>query len=35
MASEGLKALAGHRRVKLGHLVAEFATPGIGHSTLR
>lgn len=31
MASEGLKGLAGHRRVKLGHLVAEFATPGIGH----
>ncbi len=31
MGSEGLKAMAGHRRAKLGHLVAEFATPGIGH----
>lgn len=31
MAAEGLKAMTGHRKVKLGHLVAEFATPGIGH----
>lgn len=31
MASEGLKGLARQHRVKLGHLVAEFATPGIGH----
>jgi len=23
--------MTGHRKVKLGHLVAEFATPGIGH----
>jgi 2-keto-3-deoxy-L-rhamnonate aldolase RhmA len=31
MASEGLKAMTRHRGLKLGHLVAEFATPGIGH----
>ncbi|MBX3566493.1 MAG: hpch/hpai aldolase [Rhizobiaceae bacterium] len=31
MAAEGLREMTGHRKVKLGHLVAEFATPGIGH----
>ncbi|RUZ71654.1 hpch/hpai aldolase, partial [Mesorhizobium sp. M7A.F.Ca.CA.001.14.1.1] len=31
MSEPSLKALASHRRVKLGTLVAEFATPGIGH----
>lgn len=31
MPEPGLKELTTHRRVKLGTLVAEFATPGIGH----
>ena len=31
MAESTLRQMTGHRRVKLGHLVAEFATPGIGH----
>jgi len=31
MAENALREMTGHRRVKLGHLVAEFATPGIGH----
>ena len=31
MAETGLREMTGHRRVKLGTLVAEFATPGIGH----
>lgn len=31
MSEPRLKALASHRGVKLGTLVAEFATPGIGH----
>ncbi|MEQ1955857.1 HpcH/HpaI aldolase family protein [Mesorhizobium yinganensis] len=31
MAANALRDMATHRRVKLGTLVAEFATPGIGH----
>ena len=31
MSEAGLKVMATYRRVKLGTLVAEFATPGIGH----
>jgi 2-keto-3-deoxy-L-rhamnonate aldolase RhmA len=31
MAQNALKTMTGHRKLKLGHLVAEFATPGIGH----
>lgn len=31
MTSVGLKELVGHRKPKFGTLVAEFATPGIGH----
>src|SRR6188472_2748334 len=31
MAENALREMTGHRRLKLGHLVAEFATPGIGH----
>src|SRR5688572_28298175 len=31
MAKNALREMTGHRRVKLGHIVAEFATPGIGH----
>jgi 2-keto-3-deoxy-L-rhamnonate aldolase RhmA len=31
MAENALKDMTGHRKPKLGHLVAEFATPGIGH----
>ncbi|MDQ6435629.1 aldolase/citrate lyase family protein [Mesorhizobium sp. LHD-90] len=31
MAENALREMMGHRKVKLGHLVAEFATPGIGH----
>lgn len=31
MAETGLRQMTTHRRVKLGTLVAEFATPGIGH----
>lgn len=31
MAENALKEMASHRGLKLGHLVAEFATPGIGH----
>lgn len=27
----GLKAMAGHRHLKLGHFIVEFATPGIGY----
>lgn len=29
--NDGLKAMSGHRRPKLGHFIVEFATPGIGH----
>jgi 2-keto-3-deoxy-L-rhamnonate aldolase RhmA len=29
--SGGLKAMSGHRQLKLGHFIVEFATPGIGH----
>lgn len=31
MANTSLMEMTSHRNVKLGHLVAEFATPGIGH----
>ncbi len=31
MTTIGLKALAGHRELKLGHFIVEFATPGIGY----
>jgi len=31
MAQSGLKALAGKKRLKVGHFIVEFATPGIGH----
>ena len=31
MAQTGLKALAGKKRLKVGHFLVEFATPGIGH----
>ena len=31
MAQAGLKALAGKKRLKVGHFLVEFATPGIGH----
>ena len=31
MAENALREMMQHRKVKLGHLVAEFATPGIGH----
>src|SRR5262245_61621041 len=31
MASATLKRLAGSRKLKVGHFVVEFATPGIGH----
>src|SRR6185312_1911416 len=31
MAQTGLKALAQNKRLKVGHFVVEFATPGIGH----
>src|SRR5262249_53329701 len=31
MARTGLKALAEKRRLKVGHFIVEFATPGIGH----
>ena len=31
MASATLKRLAGSRKLKVGHFIVEFATPGIGH----
>jgi 2-keto-3-deoxy-L-rhamnonate aldolase RhmA len=31
MVKTSLKAMAGGRRLKVGHFVVEFATPGIGH----
>ena len=31
MTTAGLKAMAGHRKLKLGHFIVEFATPGIGY----
>ena len=31
MAQAGLKALAQKKRLKVGHFIVEFATPGIGH----
>jgi 2-keto-3-deoxy-L-rhamnonate aldolase RhmA len=31
MAQTSLKALAGSRKLKVGHFIVEFATPGIGH----
>jgi 4-hydroxy-2-oxoheptanedioate aldolase len=31
MASASLKKLAGSRKLKVGHFIVEFATPGIGH----
>ena len=31
MTTPGLKAMAGHRKLKLGHFIVEFATPGIGY----
>lgn len=31
MAVRGLKAMAATRKLKVGHFVVEFATPGIGH----
>jgi 2-dehydro-3-deoxyglucarate aldolase len=31
MSRPSLKAMTRHRRAKLGHFIAEFATPGIGH----
>src|SRR6202008_3257330 len=31
MAKAGLKALAGAKKLKVGHFIVEFRTPGIGH----
>ena len=31
MAQAGLKALAQKKRLKVGHFIVEFATPGVGH----
>jgi 2-dehydro-3-deoxyglucarate aldolase/4-hydroxy-2-oxoheptanedioate aldolase len=31
MPTPGLKAMAGSRKLKLGHFIVEFATPGIGY----
>jgi 2-keto-3-deoxy-L-rhamnonate aldolase RhmA len=31
MARTSLKALAGNKKLKVGHFIVEFATPGIGH----
>ena len=31
MAKTALKALAGTEKLKVGHFIVEFATPGIGH----
>ena len=31
MTQAGLKAMARSRKLKLGHFIVEFATPGIGH----
>jgi hypothetical protein len=31
MTTQGLKAMAGNRDLKLGHFIVEFATLGIGY----